>query len=169
MGYRSEAMLAITKAEDIILRTTVPAVIEVLDCANEIRQKRFPHNGEEYVTYTWDHIKWYDSWPAVEALERWMTNRPDEEGAEDMNFQFIRDGEDARDVDEYGNYNFGLEMRLLHEDDIIDTRIRKALTNCLAMIEGEWGQYMDEDFKKSFDLLVPLSNLRQSQENSDKL
>lgn len=166
MGYRSKVLFAIDKTEDVTLRLTYPQIIEILNEADTMWEKCFT-DCTPYIVYSWDYIKWYESWPPVAALQEWMQKFRDDR--EEMPFQFARQGEEDTDLEIIGNWSYGLSHDVYHEDDLLTTVAKKALTRVLAMIEDEWGQYMDEDLKRDYELLIPLSNLRQSQEKSDKL
>ena len=92
MGYRSQVTLAL-RPKAAALFTTVrarggelPALIEDADTGNH-------NDGSE--SYSWDHVKWYDSYACVNASEQFM-DRLDTEGM-DGEYRFVRTGEDTDD------------------------------------------------------------------------
>ncbi len=98
MGYRSQVTLAL-RPEAAALFTTVrarggelPALIEDADTGSH-------NDGSE--SYSWDHVKWYDSYASINAIERFM-DRLDSEDMEDQ-YRFIRIGEDDEDTEQRGD------------------------------------------------------------------
>lgn len=148
MGYSSHTLLAITAVEDVTLRLTNPLVIDVLECAD--RTLTLPgESGDVFHIYEWDYIKWYNSWAPVAALEAWMDSA--ECDTDDYPFGFLRMGENIEDLESRGSpWEFNLHYGVNIEDDptprVTDAH-RKALALILAMVEGEWGAYMEPDMK----------------------
>lgn len=155
MGYRSHVLFAIRTVEDTTLRLAHPEVLEVLRCADRV----IPRDG--YTIYEWDLIKWYYSWAPVAALGTWMReNEETEEG--EAPYSFLRDGDELEDFEHRGSWELSLNYGIWFDDDktprITDAQ-RKALAFVIAMVEGEWGQYMDENFQNAVTLLKPLSEI----------
>ena len=98
MGYRSQVTLAL-QPKAAALFTTVRArggeLATLLEDANEGNH----NDGNE--SYSWDHIKWYDSYECVAAIERFM-DRLDEEDM-DGEYRFVRTGEDTDDNETRGH------------------------------------------------------------------
>lgn len=98
MGYRSQVTLAL-RPKAAALFTTVrarggelPALIEDADTGNH-------NDGSE--SYSWDHVKWYDSYACVNAIEQFM-DRLDTEDMEDQ-YRFVRIGEESDDNEQRGH------------------------------------------------------------------
>ena len=111
MGYRSHVLFAVDATEDVTLRLTHPAVIEILAAADDVYTGTWPDTkpGQVgYYVYEWDSIKWYESWPAVAAIEAWMDTL-ETDGSDDYPFMFLRNGEDMSDMDHKGSWDFDLE------------------------------------------------------------
>jgi hypothetical protein len=110
MGYRSHVLFAIDATEDTTMRLTHPSVVEVLEEVDNMYIGTWtdtPKGQPGYYVYEWDCIKWYESWPAVEALQSWMSQAEDE--AEDESpFMFLREGESIDDMEHRGSWNFDL-------------------------------------------------------------
>ena len=160
MGYRSHVLFAVSQAEDVAMRLQDPRITSLLDTSDRVHNKRWP-NGDDYFIYEWDHIKWYESDEDIRALTDWM-NTQEEFDEDDYGFAFLRDGEDINDIEHLGSWGFGLTYGIGIEDDntprMTDIQ-RKSLAVVLSMVDGEWGEYMDEDLRKAYDDLLPLVHL----------
>lgn len=111
MGYSSHVLFAVDATEDTTLRLTHPSVAEVLDCACNLYTGTWSDtkpNQVGYYVYEWGSIKWYESWPAVAALESYMDGY-DSDNYDDYPFMFLRDGEDMTDMEHKGSWDFDLE------------------------------------------------------------
>ena len=115
MGYRSEVVLAIAPE-------VAPAFMALCAQTPELHTLCFKENDHlesgvdnkgDYL-FQWDHIKWYPSYPEVEALEAFMDalesddlSEYGEKGERDWHqyFKFVRIGEDLDDTDQRG-YGF---------------------------------------------------------------
>jgi hypothetical protein len=110
MGYRSHVLFAIDATEDTTMRLTHPDVIEILGEADNVYIGTWtdtPKGQPGYYVYEWQGVKWYESWPAVTAIQSWMSQA--EVDAEDESpFMFLRDGEDITDLEHRGSWNFDL-------------------------------------------------------------
>ena len=99
MGYRSDVAFAVAASEAILLK-------ELSDCNEELKSLLDyaeahdnwpPDEGDDYPTkFKWESTKWYDNFPDVKALQRFMANI----GAE--NYRFLRIGEESDDIEEEG-------------------------------------------------------------------
>lgn len=98
MGYRSDVALAIAPSEATLLK-------ELSDSNEELKSlldmacisEHWPPEGEGYITkFKWEYQKWYDSFPDVFAMTRFMNNIDDE------NYRFLRIGEEPQDIEEEG-------------------------------------------------------------------
>lgn len=116
MGYRSEVVLAVSKP-------MVPHFLTVLARHPEVRQlvhdaDTFDKDYEEGgMLMHWDGIKWYDSYPEIgainkfiddcesECVEGWVPE--DERDTEYDHFKFLRIGEETDDVEEKGDFAQG--------------------------------------------------------------
>jgi len=98
MGYRSQVTLAL-RPEAAALFSTVRARGGSLAALIEDAEIGDHNDGNE--SYSWGHIKWYDSYECVNAIEAFM-NRLD---AEDMDeeYRFIRIGEEDDDTEQRGS------------------------------------------------------------------
>ena len=134
MGYRSQVVLAVDEK-------IAPAFMAMLAKETEAHDLCFRDADEVITSYVedgsflfrWDHIKWYDSYPEIQAIEAFMeaavdndlqsygeknppvaerltrdrnTNEPVKkmvEGEWREHFRFLRIGEDYSDVDELGD------------------------------------------------------------------
>tara|TARA_R110002020_G_scaffold98887_1_gene235131 strand:- start:57 stop:470 length:414 start_codon:yes stop_codon:yes gene_type:complete len=131
MGYRSQVVLAVDEA-------IVPAFMAMLAKETQAHDFCFANSDEVITGYTkkgsflfrWDHIKWYDTFPEVQAIEAFMEaatendlsdygektapltkrmNMEDAEGEWSEHFRFLRIGEEYGDVEEWG-YGFDIYM-----------------------------------------------------------
>jgi hypothetical protein len=110
MGYRSHVLFAIDATEDTTMRLTYPSVVEVLAEADNVYIGTWsdtPKGQPGYYVYEWEHIKWYESWPAVEALQSWMSQAEDD-AEDEAHFMFLRDGDDITDLEHLGSWEFDL-------------------------------------------------------------
>ena len=113
MGYRSEVALAISKK-------VMPHFLSVLAKEPEARTMVFKHHdkldrdydGEGTLFVHWSDIKWYDSYPEVQAINSFVEDLegdlldgfelPEGEWQGD-HVRFVRLGEDVNDSEEKGN------------------------------------------------------------------
>ena len=98
MGYRSEVVLAVNPDAYAVLTTLLARGGSFFNLFKEARTE--PYDGDATV-YSWDAIKWYPSYPEVEAVEDFMSRLEDED-MEDS-FRFVRVGEDCDDTEQRGN------------------------------------------------------------------
>jgi len=107
MGYRSEVVLAISK-------DLMPHFLGVFAKSPDTRALVFKHNdhinenydGKETFIVSWNDIKWYESYPEIDAINSFIEDcEGDEiEGLEEPwdHFRFMRLGEDTEDMVEKG-------------------------------------------------------------------
>ena len=91
MGYRSQVALALCHDADQLLQANakmIPALASLI--------KDNESNAPE--RYYWDHIKWYDGYPEVDALNRFLGFLE----CHDYQFGFIRLGEESDDNEQMG-------------------------------------------------------------------
>ncbi len=99
MGYRSEVVLALRPDASILLSTVIarggPAA-SMFD-ADDVDVEKRPDGS---VIYHWHGIKWYDSYPEIQVVEKFMQRLEDE--SMDESYRFVRIGEDTDDSDTRG-------------------------------------------------------------------
>jgi hypothetical protein len=98
MGYRSQVILALTPKAAALFSTVrtrggpVAALIEDADTGDH-------NDGVE--SYSWDHVKWYESYECIGAIEAFMGRLDDEDMDEE--YRFVRTGEDEDDNETRGH------------------------------------------------------------------
>ena len=114
MGYRSQVVLAIIKEliPFLMLATSKNKEAEALvfRCADKFDRD---YGGDKSWLLHWDSIKWYESYPSVDAIEKFVTeaesdeyNITDDDGNEVSSsdlVRFVRVGEDNDDIEVRGN------------------------------------------------------------------
>ena len=114
MGYRSEVVIAISKDLMPHFLTVLakepgcrPMVFKDHDYMNE------NYDGEETFVVSWEHVKWYEGYPEVDAINDFIERCDGDEieGIDDIyeHFRFLRLGEDTND---------NVESGYLHATDI---------------------------------------------------
>ena len=115
MGYRSEVVFAIAPEATCAFMALCAQTPELHDLCfkhNDVLQTGVEEEGD--FLFQWDHIKWYPSFPEVEALEAFMDALESDDllgyGEKEERdwhacFKFVRIGEDMDDVDQRG-YGF---------------------------------------------------------------
>ena len=101
MGYRSTVVLAVSQE-------VMPQFLTTLARSPEAKKLCFVHSDKKIDNYDerggflfmWDHIKWYDTYEEIAAIQDFM-DWCEGEGKEEE-FRFIRIGEDADDNVERG-------------------------------------------------------------------
>ena len=76
MGYRSEVVLAVNADAYAALTTVLARGGEFFNLFKEATTE--PYDGDATV-YSWDAIKWYPSYPEVEAVKDFMSRLEDED------------------------------------------------------------------------------------------
>jgi hypothetical protein len=102
MGYRSTVVLAVTEAADAKGKLN-PLIANLLDSNCVKKDIR-----EDGIFYEINEIKWYDSYPHIDAVNKWMDEMEKEAIDEDVPYQFVRAGEGNNDTEERGNVEFGI-------------------------------------------------------------
>ena len=121
MGYRSDVVLAVSKKAMPYFMATVTTVPDGMAlCFEEnttIEQDYCDEQGS--ILFHWDSIKWYDSYAGIHAIEKFMDEMDsisfsDKESGLDMEYRFVRVGEDYDDVQVRGygfdHINFSREI-----------------------------------------------------------
>ena len=115
MGYRSEVVLAVSKP-------MVPHFLTVLAQHESVRQlvhdaDQLEENYDGGMLMYWSGIKWYESYPEIAAIEKFVSDCESEcvEGWADTSnpyteyehFRFVRIGEETDDIEEKGGFGDG--------------------------------------------------------------
>ena len=114
MGYRSQVVMAISKEliPFLMLATSKNKEAEALvfRCADKFDRD---YGGDKSWLLHWDSIKWYESYPSVDAIEKFVTEAESDEYKitdDDGNkvyssdlVRFVRVGEDNDDIEVRGN------------------------------------------------------------------
>ena len=95
MGYRSQVVLAVSKE-------VLPQFLTTLARSSEAKDLCFVHSDKKIDNYDerggflfmWDHVKWYDSYECVAAIQDFMDWCDDEN---DEDYRFVRTGEELDD------------------------------------------------------------------------
>ena len=115
MGYRSEVILAID-AEVVPALMAAFAKCEETQklCTQHVDNLNTDYDGEGNWLMRWDHIKWYDSYPEIAMIERFIEGLDSDDLSEfgfavdaplaDL-YKFVRVGEDMDD-NEVRGYGF---------------------------------------------------------------
>ena len=122
MGYRSEVILVVGKEvmPQFLVTLAKSRETRVL-CYNDTSKYIQNHEEEGTCLFYWDHIKWYDSFEEVQAIEDFLDwcecERVDVDGKDtdaDQFVQFIRIGEELDDMEArgYGYYNVGINRSI---------------------------------------------------------
>jgi len=107
MGYRSDVVVVVSKElmpHFLAVLAKQPELVPmVFKDSDEVNKD---YDGEETMLIHWTDVKWYESYPEVDALNRFFDDceGDDIEGVEEPweHFRFIRLGEDATDMVEKG-------------------------------------------------------------------
>ena len=114
MGYRSQVVLAISKEliPFLMLATSKNKEAEELVFRSADTFDR-DYGGDKSWFLHWDCIKWYESYPDVDAIEKFVSeaecdeyNITDDDGNEVSSsdlIRFVRVGEDTGDIEVRGN------------------------------------------------------------------
>ena len=113
MGCRSEVVLAVSKK---MMPHFLGHLSQCDDAAYkfvfmETDKKIEDYDGEGATVFSWDHVKWYESYPEVKAINDFVQMNTDylystSEDFDDHSyaehFRFVRMGENNEDVEEEG-------------------------------------------------------------------
>jgi len=118
MGYRSEVILALDAKLVPALMTAFAKCEQTQKmCTQDTDNLETDYDGEGNWLMRWDHIKWYDSYPEVAMIEKFIEGLEcedlsefglkDDDNAADYSelFKFVRIGEDMDDNETRG-YGF---------------------------------------------------------------
>jgi len=116
MGYRSEVVLAVSKK---MMPHFLGHLSQCDDSAYkfvfmETDKKIEDYDGEGTTVFSWDHVKWYESYPEVKAINDFIAMNTDylgsicedveefQSGDYDEHIRFVRIGESYDDIEEEG-------------------------------------------------------------------
>ena len=113
MGYRSQVVLAISKhlTPFLTLATAQNKAAEILVFKDADTFDR-DYGGDKSWLFTWDGIKWYESYEDIQTLERFIQEACSDEyefevdgaaQASSEHIRFVRVGEDHNDVEMSGD------------------------------------------------------------------
>ena len=102
MGYRSQVVLAVGPQLMPQFMSTMAKSPEAMRmCFKDHSQMIKDYDGEEgAMLFMWDHIKWYDTFEEVQAIEDFLDWAEGED--EQDNFKFVRTGEELDDNEQRG-------------------------------------------------------------------
>lgn len=91
MGYRSEVGLALLQEDyDKLFELAKPLIKRFGESTILIDKPSFcKRNGEKYVYFHWDAVKWYQGYDDVDLIENFIKDHP---------HSFLRIGEDYDDI-----------------------------------------------------------------------
>ena len=109
MGYRSEVVLAVNKE----IMPEFLAYLATSDEAGRLVFSDHDHLDQDYeegghLLVNWTSIKWYESYPEVNVIEKFTCEMEQEEDKSEM-FRFIRVGEEYEDIEQRG-YGFDIHV-----------------------------------------------------------
>ena len=114
MGYRSQVVLAVSKEliPFLMLATSKNKEAEALVFKDADKFDR-DYGGDKSWLLMWDGIKWYEGYPDIDAIEKFITEAEcdeykitDDDGNEVYSsdlVRFVRVGEESGDIDTRGN------------------------------------------------------------------
>lgn len=109
MGYRSEVVLAVDKEIAPFFTALLAKNPEVERLCRDADQFESGYEEEGDFFIYWNHIKWYESYPEIGAIEEFLNELRGEEeddfpGVENVyeRWRFIRIGEEMDDMQEEG-------------------------------------------------------------------
>lgn len=112
MGYRSEVVLAVS-------HELLPHFLTAISVSDDVRDLVTKHHsdlvkdydGEKTFLVSWGDIKWYEGYPEIDVLNKFIDDCDNEniEGFENPHehFRFLRLGEDHDDMVEKGELHCG--------------------------------------------------------------
>ena len=112
MGYRSEVVLAISKhlTPFLTLACSQSAAAQTL-VFNDADTFERDYGGDKSWLMVWDGIKWYESYPDIQAIEKFILEAESDEyefevdgkpQASSEHIKFVRVGEEDGDVENRG-------------------------------------------------------------------
>ena len=108
MGYSSEVTIAVMKK--VFDEKGFHLKKDLKDCDN-ITLISDPDSEEEpFYIFSWNRVKWYDSYPDVSAMMEFLGS------IEEEDYGFVRVGEDTADIIEEGSpYAFEISVKVIVE------------------------------------------------------
>lgn len=100
MGYRSEVLLALKPKAQALLSTYIARGGAVAHFFTDEVCDEIDKRSDGDVTYHWDHVKWYETYPEIAAVTDFMARLDDEDLEEE--YKFVRIGEDDDDNETHG-------------------------------------------------------------------
>ena len=110
MGYRSEVVLVVGKEvmPQFMVTMAKSAQARSMCWAEDEAERVMDYDEEGSVLFRWDHIKWYESYPAVAKIQSFV-ECPSDYGPDTVEgtdpeefFRFVRAGEESSDNEEHG-------------------------------------------------------------------
>ena len=121
MGYRSEVVLVVGKEVMPQFMVTMAKCQEARSMCWGDAERVMNYTEEGSILFRWDHIKWYDSYEEIRAIEDFMDWCDGEEievegtnhAAMDF-FRFVRVGEEIEDIEQRGHgfWNVGIARKI---------------------------------------------------------
>lgn len=104
MGYRSQVIVAFTDEEfkELLHSCDDGAAINILEGANI-------HHAKGWILLNYDWVKWYDGFPEVDAVNKYINKLQDEDKE---TYEFHRMGENYEDYDHSGMSNSPFEISM---------------------------------------------------------
>jgi len=131
MGYRSDVAYSIHfKTKDILNQFIALVMVKggneveaLKECGIECNET----DGEFNVNFTWDDVKWYESYPEVQA-HTWLMEFAVERFPEDCGYEYVRIGEESNDIEEQQGgamdaFNYGIHIKRSFDIDFSDDPI----------------------------------------------
>lgn len=103
MGYRSEVALTLTKQDAIRLLDEATNASEIT--SEFLGYAKLIKHSDEYVTFYWDWVKWYDGYEDVDFVNAFCSKLLDEDKA----YAFKRIGEDNEDYESFFNGDYAID------------------------------------------------------------
>lgn len=95
MGYYSQVAIAMRKEEFNTLKNEYEPDNQDLKTLLRVANVK---EHSDFVTLEWDWIKWYDTFPEIQAVRKFLRSLD-----VDIPYKFIRIGEDLEDFEIFGN------------------------------------------------------------------
>ena len=95
MGYRSEVALSLSENANELFLENLKEIPEIQTLVNNCEWSD-PNHGRYY----WSWVKWYDSYPEVDAMEKFLDFL---DAVDHETYGFVRIGEDEEDISRRGS------------------------------------------------------------------
>ena len=131
MGYRSDVAYSIHfKTKDTLNQFIALVMVKGGNEVNALKECQIEcneTNDKFEVNFTWDDVKWYESFPEVQA-HTWLMEFAVERFPEDCGYEYVRIGEESNDIEEQQGgamdaFNYNIYVRRLLEIDFCDNPI----------------------------------------------